>query len=147
MKRLLVAAATAIGLIALAGCGGSPASASPAVSIGEPAVSIGEITFRETGIADGPGVSIAEALVADSTEPRLVNGILLQDADGVIWLCSELLESSPPQCGEPKLQVRNFPREAGDLDPANAEVTGLQEDGGVVWIESYQLFGVAELGL
>jgi hypothetical protein len=108
---------------------------------------LGEITVSEGGSPGGEGVSIADALAEDTTDPQLVNGILLQDADSVLWLCTSLLESSPPGCGEPKLRVSNFPREDGTLDPANADETGLQQDGDVVWIEDYQLFGVAEPGL
>lgn len=146
MERKLVVAAAAIGLVTMAGCGG-PSDSQPAVSAPAAGERVGEFRIVEEGAVDGPGVSIAGALTADTTDPLLVNGVLLEDADGVVWLCSSLLESSPPGCAEPKLRVTNFPRESGDLDPANADVTGLQEDGGVVWIESYQLFGVAEPGL
>ncbi|MGH2392959.1 MAG: hypothetical protein ACRDGH_05605 [Candidatus Limnocylindria bacterium] len=154
MIRICGVLAVAIGVVGLAACTADPPTSAqsdraPIQSGGAqpPSETIGEINVREAGVADGPGVSIAEAIAADAHEPLLVNGILFQDADGVIWLCSALLESSPPGCAEPKLKALNFPSEVGDLDPANADVTGLQQDGDVRWIEDYQLFGVAEPGL
>ena len=102
------------------------------------------ITLETGAVADGPGESIEAAIAAAQTEPTLVNGILFKDLDGTIWLCSALLESSPPQCGEPRLLVVNFPPDTADFDPASAELTGLQEDGGVYWLEGGQLYGVVE---
>jgi hypothetical protein len=109
-----------------------------------PAADAPTITLEPGVVADGPGETIEAAIAAARSEPTLVNGILLKDLDGRIWLCSSLLESSPPQCGEPRLLVVNFPAEAADFDPESAELTGLQEDGGVFWLEGHQLFGVVE---
>jgi hypothetical protein len=79
-------------------------------------------------------------------EPLLVNGILLQDLDGTIWLCQRLSDASPPACVGAFLRVENFPGDAAatTFDPDNADVTGLQEEGGVVWLEGQQLYGTVE---
>jgi hypothetical protein len=88
--------------------------------------------------ADGPGRSVSDALAHVGIEPQLVNGIVLREADGAVWLCEVLLESSPPQCAEPRLRVRNWLPE--DRTFANGE--GLHEANGVRWVEQVQLFGL-----
>ena len=50
------------------------------------------------GPVDGPGISLAEAIANADGEPKLVAGVLLMDRDGVIWLCEEIADSSPPSC-------------------------------------------------
>jgi hypothetical protein len=54
--------------------------------------------------AIGPGLSVAEALESDLQEPLLVSGVLVE-RDGKLRLCSAILESHPPQCGEPSLAI------------------------------------------
>lgn len=139
-----------IAVLALAACQPSaseslaPSEEAPSASeAGSPSAEAltGTMTIVEGSVADGPGVSIAEALATGGAEPLLVNGILLQDADGTIWLCESLSDSSPRACADSYLQVDNFPEDAGDLDPANADATGLQEEDGVVWLEDHQLYG------
>ena len=88
--------------------------------------------------ADGPGTSVSDALAHVGIEAQLVNGIVLREADGAVWLCEVLLESSPPQCAEPRLRVRNWLPE--DRTFANGE--GLHEANGVRWVEQVQLFGL-----
>jgi len=88
--------------------------------------------------ADGPGTSVSDALAHVGVEPQLVNGIVLREADGAVWMCEVLLESSPPQCAEPRLRVGNWLPE--DQTFANGE--GLHEANGVRWVEKVQLFGV-----
>jgi len=68
----------------------------------------------------------------------LVNGILLREADGTVWLCEVLLTSSPPQCAEPRLLVENWLPE----DQTFVNGGGLHEAGGVRWVDQVQLFGV-----
>jgi hypothetical protein len=102
----------------------------------------GTITLGEGAAVDGPGVSIPEALETAGEEPLLVNGILLQDTEGTIWLCESLSDESPPACADSQLEVENWPADdTATFDPANADVTGLQEEDGVVWIEDYQAYG------
>ncbi len=88
--------------------------------------------------ADGPGTRVSDALANVGVEPQLVNGIVLKEADGAVWLCEVLLKSSPPQCAEPRLRVGNQLPE--DQTFVNSE--GLHEANGVRWVEQMQLFGV-----
>lgn len=57
--------------------------------------------------ATGPGITIEQALAANTTEPLLVRGSLVAEGDA-IRLCSAILESHPPQCGKPSLVVRGL---------------------------------------
>jgi hypothetical protein len=52
---------------------------------------------------DGP-VSVGRALERGSDEPQLVSGYVIE-RDGVPRLCEAILESFPPQCGEPSLRL------------------------------------------
>lgn len=144
-----------IAVLALAACQPSAsesvspseeASSAPGASAGASStaeIPSGTITFAEGVAVDGPGLSIPEALETAGEEPMLVNGILLQDTDGTIWLCESLSDGSPRACADSQLQVENWPEEdTATLDPANAGDTGLQEEDGVVWIEDYQAYGV-----
>jgi hypothetical protein len=142
-----------VAVLALAACQpsasdtASPSDGAPstAPSASESAAAAGTITLPDDGAAvDGPGISITEALETAGPEPLLVNGILLQDADGNLWFCASLSDASPPACDGTYLQVENYPEDAPDLDPENADVTGLQEADGVVWLEDHQLYGVVE---
>ncbi len=45
----------------------------------------------------GPGISVADALVAPSGEPLLVNGYVFVYADGSIVFADQVAESFPPQ--------------------------------------------------
>ena len=143
-----------IALLALAACqpsasesvspsdGASAAPSGAASSTAE--IPTGTITLPDEGAAvDGPGISIPEALETAGDEPLLVNGILLQDTEGTIWLCESLTDASPRACADSQLQVENWPEDnMATFDPANEEVTGLHEEDGVGWIEDYQAFGV-----
>lgn len=78
-------------VLALAGCGGArepdtqpPASAGAAVP--------------------GGGLSVTEAIASELDGPLMVRGYLIERAGG-LRLCEAILESSPPQCGEPSLRV------------------------------------------
>lgn len=56
----------------------------------------------------GGGLSVSEALASDLDGPLQVKGYLIR-RDGELRLCTAVLESQPPQCGEPSLAV------AGDV--------------------------------
>jgi len=97
------------------------------------------------GPLDGPGISLAEAIANTDGEPKLVAGVLLMDLDGVIWLCEEITDSSPPACGEPRLRVVNYPEGGAEWNVEDAEITGLQEEGGVLWFEGNRIYGEVQL--
>ena len=90
----------------------------------------------------GTGVRTAEALEAASSQPVLVTGILLRDADGGTWFCDALDDSDPPTCASPRLWVTNFPADEAVFAPENAESTGAQAAGDVTWVPEQQLYGV-----
>ena len=108
--------------IGLAGCGGTdddraaPRTSSP--SLGAP--------------IPGGGLSVQEAIESDLEGPLLVKGHLI-DRDGELRLCSAILESYPPQCGEPSLRV-----EGAGLVPSEKQVSllGEVEDGTITVSET-----------
>ena len=77
--------------------GTSLAAPSPAVS--EEAGAEATLTLETGSIADGPGTSVSDAIANATGQPNLVNGVVLMDEHGVIWLCEAITESSPPSCG------------------------------------------------
>ena len=80
-------------LVALVGCGG--AEEDVATTTAPPAAG--------TPIPGG-GLSVQEAIDSDLDGPLMVRGYLIE-RDGELRLCEEILESHPPQCGEPSLRV------------------------------------------
>ncbi len=52
---------------------------------------------------DGP-VGVGRAIDRGSDEPQLVSGYVIE-RNGVPRLCEAILESFPPQCGEPSLRL------------------------------------------
>ena len=90
----------------------------------------------------GAGMSVAEALDLADSQPVLVNGVLLRDAEGAIWFCTVLGDGEPQVCGHPTLSVENFPADESVFEPENARGTGSQTEGGVTWIPNQQLYGV-----
>ena len=103
---------------------------------------VGTFTVVDAGgPLDGPGISLAEAIANTDGEPKLVAGVLLMDLDGVIWLCEELTDTSPPACGEPRLRVVNYPEGGAEWNLEDAEITGLQEEDGVLWFEGNRIYG------
>lgn len=120
----------------------SPTSA-PSPTSGAPTTSgptDATLTLGNFGQADGPGLSVKDAIAKSGVEPLLVNGILLKAADGTIWLCPALATSAPPRCAEPRLQVKNWVQPPDDQTFVSGE--GLHDAAGVRWIERMQLFGV-----
>jgi hypothetical protein len=98
--RAAAAALTAAALLLAAGCGGD-----------EPPVS-----------ADGT-FTVEEALREQPTGPIRVRGTLFAVASDV-RLCAAILESHPPQCGQPSLRVRGL-----DL----VGVSNMEQAKGVGW--------------
>lgn len=125
----LIAAATAA-------CGASAPSVAPTPN-GD---AVATITLGNFGQADGPGISVGDAIAKSGAEPLLVNGILLKEADGMIWLCTALMTSATPRCAEPRLLVENRQQPPDDVTFVSSE--GLHESAGVRWLEHMQLFGV-----
>lgn len=146
MRRLIAALVAII----LAGCAGTLVSETfdevgtslPVPATGGDAGDEPTIEMILGASAGGPGISIEQALATAGGEPPLVNGVLLMDAEGTIWLCDSVDEdASPPVCEEPRLRVLNYPEGTADWDLSSAEVTGLQERDGILWIEGSQIYG------
>jgi hypothetical protein len=151
-------------VLVLAACGGTvgespgaseqPASPTPSAAPSAPADAPSEapgaiepdgtITVVTDAIADGPGESISAALEAGRTEPTLVNGVFVSDVDGTLYLAEAISSTSPLTFEGAVLEVLNYPASAGEWDPENADVTGLQEADGILYFESHQLYGVVE---
>ena len=98
------------------------------------------ITLGAFGNADGPGNSVSDAIANAGLGKQLVNGILLKETDGTIWLCEMLLGSSPEQCAEPRLLVENSDPAVQTFDAAD----GAHIVDGVRWLDRVQLFGVVD---
>jgi hypothetical protein len=73
--------------------------------------------------SDGAAVTIKQAMAAKTSEPLLVRGALIATG-GTVRLCYAILESYPPQCGQPSLVVKGL-----DLDTVRALTTA----NGVTW--------------
>ena len=150
MAHFLIGVALSTLMTAVIGAcgGGSPSLALPMIpnaasgpTPSSPTVggeSTGTLTLGNFGEADGPGESVRDAIANAGVEPRLVNGILLGQVDGKVWLCEALRDVSPPDCAAPRLLVRNWL--SGDQTFATGQ--GVHEANGVRWLEKVQLFGV-----
>ena len=79
---------------AAAACGGGGSDAAPAPSAGSP--------------IPGGGLAIEEAIASTLEGPLMVKGYLVAPEGGPVRLCSALLESYPPQCGDPSLVVEGL---------------------------------------
>ena len=156
MRRIILV--SAVLAMVLAGCGAitesgtftdvgeelPPSSADPATSAG---ADVAEFIVDTSGaVPGGPGIGLSDAIAAagSTTEPTLVNGTLLMDADGTIWLCEAVTETSPPSCAEPRVRVANYPAGTADWDISTGAAIGLQQDGDVLWREAAQLYGTIE---
>ena len=100
--RFVVTVASALAF-ALAGCGGSeePEPATPSAG----------------AVAPGEELTVQEAIDSDLAGPLMVKGYLI-DRGAELRLCSAILESYPPQCGDPSLRV-----EGDDPEPSEQQVS------------------------
>jgi predicted small secreted protein len=98
MKRLALIAVLVLSL-GLAGCGGGGGGGDDSGGSGN--------TVDE-------GITVEEAILVDLFGPVLVSAILVETGDE-LKICDTVMESQPPQCGEPNLTVvgnalPDFPR-------------------------------------
>lgn len=119
-------------------------SQAPSEAPSEEPMGSGTLTMVDGVSVGGPGIPVTEALTSGSSEPLLVNGVLLMDPQGTIWLCPAFAGGGIPSCGEPMLRVIGYPENTGDWDIENADVTGLQEAEGVRWFDNAVLYGVVD---
>ncbi len=114
MKTFATTALAAFALV-VSGCGSD--SSGGGADAGTPAGSAGN------------GMTVQEALLVGLDAPTLVTGYLIEDGD-TLKLCETVMESEPPQCGEPFLTVKG-----GTLDDVPraelADVRGLVKDGSI----------------
>ncbi len=156
LRRIGLMALLSTLALALAACGATVSgtfgevgesldSPSAATSPSAAAEAGGTLTIVDLGgPIDGPAVTLTEALESTSGNPQIIGGILLKDLDGVIWLCEELADTSPPSCAEPRLRVLEYPEGGAEWDPELGEAVGLQEEDGVFWLEDTRSYGVIE---
>ena len=114
-RDLLRVALIGVLAAAMVACGATPPSAVTPVAGGPTGVPGGRPTAPlagapttitlEPGNADGPGVTISDAIANAAIGPQLVNGTLLRALDGSVWLCEGIPTSPQPQCVEPHLLV------------------------------------------
>ena len=116
----------------LAACGGS--SDAPAAA---PTRGGNDDTAALGAAAPDGALTVDEALSSAVPGPLLVEGFYLHEQGGPPRLCSAILESYPPQCGEPALVVNG-------LD--EAEIDGLTREGGTAWVEQLQVLGTVDKG-
>lgn len=103
----------------------------------------GTITVVDGAAVGGPGISVAEAIASGATDPVLVRGILIMDGEGTILMCDEFAGGGVPTCGEPALEVIDYPS-ATDWDMEHADVTGLQEAEGFLFYTDALVYGVVQ---
>ena len=120
-RRAYRGAAALLSVLALAGCGGG---------------SDGEAQTATRGPSAGVpiprgGLTVSEAIASDLEGPLQVKGYVIGDR-----LCEAILESHPPQCGQPWLRIE------GEVD------ADFEEEGGVRWTdEQLSVLGEVEDGV
>ncbi|MEZ4503745.1 MAG: hypothetical protein R3C39_14065 [Dehalococcoidia bacterium] len=138
MTRPLLVGLAALTLFAVACGGDSEATSTPTEAPSETPIASGTPDSSGAGgtmLANGPGLSIAEARATSAQAPLLVNGYVVADASGMRY-CEVLLESFPPQCGGD-----SFVLEGLDLD----NHPEYRREGEVTWSENQvQLLGSLE---
>lgn len=123
----------ALASLVLAACGGTSDAGADGVQSAPPtASSDGDTAAGGTTMRV---YTVEEVVDGDVTDPVHVSGLLIDDGSG--WrLCNTSLESYPPQCGEPALQVEGL----------NGSEFTFEEAQGVRWIEAATLVGDVEDG-
>jgi hypothetical protein len=106
---------------------------------------IGVLTVQEGAVVDGPGVPLAEALDGDLSNPVLVVGTMVLDADGQLFFTDSVTDATAPAFGDLRLTVENYPTDGPTWDMADAEITGLQEANGVRFYEDAKFYAVIVL--
>ena len=137
-------ALVAVGALALGACSDDEPAPSGDANAEPTAASDGVVGGA---IAQGPGISVTDALASNLDGPLLVNGFIVVDDDAQVRLCEGLLESSPPQCGSPSLLVENF-----DLDSIGPTASAIADYPGgprtVTWTEqTVQVLGTVNGGV
>lgn len=108
-------------VLALAGCGSSESEQTATA----PAPSAG-------AAIPGGGLSVQDAIDSELDGPLLVKGYLIERA-GELRLCDAILESSPPQCGDPSLRVEGAAPAASE---ERVSLLGEVEDGTITVSET-----------
>jgi hypothetical protein len=106
---------------------------------------VGTFSMIDGVATTGPGIPLVEAIANPTGEPTIVNGALFMDANGVLFLAASVTDASAPKFGGPLLRVLGYPEGGAEWDPANAEITGLQQANGILFFEDSRLYGVIEL--
>ena len=70
-----------------------------------PALLFAAVLLTACGSNDSDVKTIDQALAADEGSELSVSGFLIVEVGGRIRLCSQLLESSPPQCGGDRIEM------------------------------------------
>lgn len=118
-RRAHRGAAALLSVLALAGCGGGgeaqTVTRGPSAGVPIP----------------GGGLTVSEAIASDLKGPLRVKGYVIGDR-----LCEAILESHPPQCGQPSLRIE------GEVD------ADFEEEAGVRWTdEQVSVLGEVEDGV
>lgn len=91
---------------------------------------VGAIVLTACGGDDSPAevpvLSVEQLMSRSADTPIAVRGFLT-DQERVTRLCAAILESYPPQCGEPFVELVGL---------EVAELAGTQSDRGITWKES-----------
>ena len=106
---------------------------------------IGTLTPQDGAAVDGPGIPLADALEGDLSQPILVIGTMVLDADGQLFFTDSVTDASVPTFGDVRLRVDNYPTDGPTWDMADADITGLQEVNGVRFFEDAKFYAVIAL--
>ena len=99
----------------------------------------GTLTIIPGTQADGPGESVRSIIARAPVQMALVNGWLLIDVDGTVWLCEALTTSDPPRCDGARLRVEGYTE---DELAHIRELSDIRESGGIHWLaQPTQRFG------
>lgn len=105
---------------------------------------VGTITVADGLVFSGPGISISEALANPTDGPNLVNGSLWLVPDGTFYLTESVADATEPTFDGPMLEVLNLPYIDATWNLDNADVTGVQQAGDLLFYETYPILGTIE---